>query len=272
MMKKRSKKQNKSPLLAVGCAVLLTVVLLLVLGGRSNLDDEIKSGKAYLESLEEKNPDEVRQVRKAIRKAELEAQRDELLDQLAEGTLDPLSIFEDYALMGDSRSVGFEYWNFLDPNRVFANSGDTILSVDEQLGTLTSLNPATIYLCYGLNDMKIGIWPTAEEYAAAYMEVVDAIHAQLPDTTIVISSILPAQDPAFSQSAAWYDIAAWNEVLEEACEEHDVLFANCDEMAQEQLDLWDPDGIHFQAAFYPHWSRCLIETMLSDEIIVTEDT
>lgn len=267
-MKQKRRKRNSGfvPILLAVCAVLLVVFLIGKLGGRSDLTNEIADGKAYLESLEEKKPEAVQQVRKDIRKAELEAELDVLLEQINSGEVDPFSLFEDYALMGDSRSVGFEYWEFLDPNRVFAYAGDTILKIEEQLDQVAALNPSTVILCYGLNDISIGIWSTPEEYTTAYLDMVAKLRERLPDATIVISSILPARDPAFNRDSDWYKIPDWNVVLENACKGNDILFANCDAIAEEHADLWDIDGIHFQATFYPYWGGRLIETILSAQI------
>ncbi len=271
-MKQKRKQQRRKrnsgfvPILLAVCAVLLVVFLIGKLGGRSDLANEIADGKAYLESLEEKKPEAVQQVRKEIRKAELEAELDQLLVQIDNGEVDPFSLFEDYALMGDSRSVGFEYWEFLDPNRVFAYAGDTILKIEEQMDQVVALNPSTVILCYGLNDISIGIWKTPEEYITDYMAAIEQLRTNLPETTIVVSSILPARDPAFNRASAWRNIPDWNVELEKACQENNVLYANCNEIAEAHADLWDIDGIHFQATFYPYWGRCLIETILSAQI------
>lgn len=82
------------------------------------------------------------------------------------------------------------------------------------------------------------------------------------ECTIVVSSILPAQDPAFDRSKRWRDIPEWNVVLKEACVENGILYADCDRLYEEYPKLWDPDGIHFREAFYPYWSSLLIATAL----------
>lgn len=267
---RKKRKPRIQPALIVGVVVVL-IALILVFGNRGpDLSDEIKTGKEYLASLEEKDPADVQKVRKEIRKEKLEAERDELIRQLNAGEIDPFSMFQDYVLMGDSRSVGYEFWNYLDPTRVLADAGNTILSVEDQMEELVSLNPSTIYLCFGLNDVSIGIWSTAEEYAAEYMNVIASIQAELPDATIVVSSILPAKDPAFNRDADWYNIPDWNVVLKETCEENGILFADCDQLAVDYSDLWDIDGIHFQTNFYPHWATYLVAASLYGD--VTEDT
>ena len=123
-----------------------------------------------------------------------------------------------------------------------------------------------VFLCYGLNDSSIGYWDTAEEYVTEYMDTVSQIRQQLPDTTIVISSILPARDPAFQLSSKWYNIPQWSAALETACKENGIAFANCDQLALDHPELWDPDGIHFREAFYPHWASYLVTALLMEDV------
>lgn len=265
----RKKQQNLPipPIAIVIGAVLLVVVLMFILGGGSdaeNADNDVAAGIAYLEALEKKDPAAVQAVRKQIQQAKIDAQRDELLQQLTDGTIDPFSLFKDYVLMGDSRAVGYWYWDFLDKGRVLADGGHTIRNITDQMDTLVSLNPSTIYLCYGLNDISIGYWDTAEDYVTEYIQIVKQIQEKLPNAAIVVSSILPARDPAFKQSAKWRNIPEWSEALEKACEENGILFANCDQLAEDYPNLWDPDGIHFREAFYTYWASSLVVTTLME--------
>ena len=265
-----NKKKKTLPIVPIVLAVaVLAAVLVLSLGGKSGkdtADEEISRGLAYLQSLEEKDPADVQQVRKAIRQRELDEQRDDLLDQLTSGTIDPFSLFQDYVVMGDSRAVGFWYRDFLDKSRVLADGGHTIRNIPDQIDDLVTLNPSTIYLCYGLNDCSIGYWDSAESYVAEYVQVVKAIQEKLPDATIVVSSILPARDPAFQKSAKWRNIPEWSAALEKACKDNGILFANCDQLAEDYPKLWDPDGIHFREEFYPYWASNLVVTVLMEGV------
>ncbi len=266
-----AKKKNNLPIIPIIliCAVLLAAMLLFVLGGKSDqeqVEDEISVGIAYLESLEAKDPAVVQQVRKEIRQRKIDAQRDELLNQLTNGTIDPFSLFQDYVVMGDSRAVGFWYRDFLDKGRVLADGGHTIRNIKDQMDNLVSLNPSMIFLCYGLNDRSIGYWDTADAYVAEYVQIVKEIQEKLPDATIVVSSILPAKDPAFQKSAKWRTLPEWSAALEQACKDNGILFANCDKLAVEHPNLWDPDGIHFREEFYPYWASNLVVTLLMEGV------
>ena len=244
--------------------IVLAVVLILVIGkvGKKAEPVDVQAGISYLEALAQKDPADVQDVRREIYRKRLDEQREALIEQLDSGELDPFSLFEDYVLMGDSRAMGLWYWEFMEQDRILADGGHTIRYVMGFEKELNAFNPSYVFMCYGLNDVGMGFWSTGEEYAAEYMEKVDWVKQQAPNATVIVCSILPAMDPAFSQNAAWYSIPEWNIALEAACKEHGILFADCSRLAEQYPELWDVDGVHFEAAFYPHWASILIATAL----------
>ena len=215
-------------------------------------------GLALLETLEQGDPAAVDAVLR-----EREPQVPELdLDENGEiDTEQVWSAFQDFVLLGDSRGVGFEYYGFLDDVRVMAEAGNTILQIEEHMEEIVALQPRYVYICYGINDVGLGIW-SSDEYAEAFMEDVAELKARLPEVTVVISSILPAYDPAFEQNSAWYSIPEFNEKVAAACEENGIAYANNDALAAAYPELYQPDGIHLMPEFYPYWAKNLIEAGL----------
>lgn len=256
--------------IGLAAAVLLIAVLGVVLSGQEP-EDVTRAGIAYLESLEEQDHNDVIQVRRQIQQAKLDAQRDEMIRQVTSGEVDPFTLFQDFCIMGDSRAVGFWYFGYVDQARTLTGAGHTIRDIPNQMDALAAMNPRYIYLCYGLNDTSIGYWSTAEEYVAEYMDVVADIQARLPDATVIVSSILPARDPAFQRTSKWYNIPAWSDAVEAACQENGIIFVNNDEISDTYANLWDPDGIHVKEAFYPYWAANLILATLQEGGTVLEE-
>lgn len=264
-MAQRRKQKRPNYIWIVAVLIVVVVVLLLTLGGKDKAQqaaDPVAAGKAYLASLEKKDPKAVSAVREEIFMRRMADQKESLLQQILAGETDPFPLFQDYAVLGDSRAVGFWYHDFLDESRVLADGGNTIRIIPERLPALQELNPKYVYLCYGLNDTSIGFWDTAEEYVAEYMYCVNLIQEALPDAKIVVSSILPAQDPALNRSGRWRWIPDWNVVLEATCAEYGVLYANCDFLHEYYSGYWDTDGIHLQPPMYPYWAGQLLVTGL----------
>lgn len=247
----------------VPAVLLVALILLAVRCGRPEPERESISptaaGVSYLQSLERQNPNEVDQILQEQRIQEIERLREERLEQLESGELSVWSLFEDYVLLGDSRAVGFYFYEYLPESRVLADGGATILHLQEHIPDLREMNPASIFLCYGLNDVSIGIWNTPEEYITDFAGILAELHAALPEAQVYISSILPAQDPAFDTDSSWRDIPQYSAAVGLMCGELDYChFVDCDSLAAAYSDLWDVDGIHVQRDFYPHWAAALI--------------
>ena len=149
-------------------------------------------------------------------------------------------------------------FDFLEKSRVLADGGNTIRDVAAHMDDIRALQPDYVYLCYGLNDISIGYWDTKEEYVAELLQVVADLKEALPGVTVVVSSILPAQDPAFEKSSKWRNIPEWSEAVGAACAENGIPFADNTEICQTYADLWQPDGIHVRPEFYPYWAANLI--------------
>lgn len=234
--------------------------------------EDLEAGLDYLTQMAEKDPGVVDNVLKQRRAEKLAREREELLRKLTDGELDVWSMFEDYVLLGDSRAVGFYYYDFLDKSRVLADGGNTIRNVADHMDEILALNPSSIYLCYGLNDVSIGFWPTKEEYAAEMLEVVRDLQEKLPEALVVISSILPARDPAFERASKWREIPDYSQAVEQMCKENGIVFVNNDQIAADHADLWDPDGIHLQIPFYKYWgSNLMIATIEAQNPADTEE-
>ena len=258
--------------LAGGAAVVLLVIIILAVRLGSSRDTteaaatDIAAGRQYLQQLEAQDPAAVDKELKRLRQERLNELCQERLRQLEAGEVSVWTLFDDSVILGDSRAVGFWYFDFLPESQVLAEAGATILNLEEHIPELGKINPSTLFLCYGLNDVSIGIWSTPEEYAQQYADIVGEIREVLPDVQIYISSILPARDPAFEQSSAWYDIPQYSAAVEEMCKANSCHYVNNDALAEEYADLWEVDGVHVQREFYPHWAANLISAVYRAEL------
>ena len=246
------KNLKKYLLLIIPLLVIIAVFLVFFLNrGPGVKAQEIQEGVDFITSLEAKD---VNSIKPKIS----EYRREERRRLLLEGEISIWDTFEDYAILGDSRAVGFYYHEFLDESRCFAFGGATIRNIADYIEDLKSLNPKYIYLCFGLNDVGIGFWSTPEEYAEEYKEIIMNLRSELPNATIVVSSILIARDPAFEDNSAWYEIPDFNYVLMQMCAENDIKYADNTNICDEYPDLWDIDGIHLKDSFYPYWAANLL--------------
>lgn len=275
---------------ALAAGVLAAAMLL---GGCSGGDGvDIAQGVAYLEALEQQDPDAVDQILRQRRLEQLAREREELLRQIKAGEQDPFPLFQDAVILGDSRAVGFFYYGFVDESRDLTGSGETILDIPKKLDTLQAMNPRYVYLAYGLNDIKIGHWGSLQAHISEYLDRVQDIRERLPEAVIVISSVLPYHDPnartdgtgetpsssgsSSTSSLTEADrkrlaqIPEWNRLMADAAREHGVIFVDNSAICQEYENLWEKDGIHVFKSFYPHWGKNLIVAALEEGGIADE--
>ena len=261
----------------------------MLLGGCSGGDGvDIAQGVAYLEALEQQDPDAVDQILRQRRLEQLEREREELLRQIKAGEQDPFPLFQDAVILGDSRAVGFFYYGFVDESRDLTGSGETILDIPKKLDALQAMNPRYVYLAYGLNDIKIGHWGSLQAHISEYLDRVQDIRERLPEAVIVISSVLPYHDPNARTDATGEtpptsgsslteadrkrlaQIPEWNRLMADAAREHGVIFVDNSAICQEYKNLWEKDGIHVFKSFYPHWGKNLIVAALEEGGIADE--
>ncbi len=245
---------------AVAVIGLLLLIVLKVVGSNSEKKKQanVSEGVAYLKGLEAQDTNEINAIKEERRRAEIKAELEEKKAALQNEDVDVWSLFEDYALLGDSRGVGFSYYKCLAPERVFAGAGWTIRNIEEQVPSLKALNPSSIFLCFGLNDTSIGFWKTPEEYANGMQEVVEMLQRELPNATIYVNSILPAQEVAFAKSSKWREIPQYSAAVKKRCAEMGVPFVDNDGIAAKYSDLYDIDGIHLRREFYRYWGIDMI--------------
>ena len=253
---------NRLVLFLAALVIILAVVLIVLKHSRSGKTTEVQAGVTYLESLEAQSASDVEAQIKQINKENLAKSREEIIRKLQSGELDVWTQFQDYVLMGDSRAVGYEYWHFLPDDRVIASAGATIREIKNNMEAVAAMNPSYVFLCYGLNDVSIGFWKTPESYVEEFTQILTELQNRIPGVKIIVSSILPAQDPAFQRSKDWYKIPDYSAACEQMCEDNGWFFANNDEIVEEHRDLYDIDGIHFQQAFYSYWAVNLIDAMM----------
>lgn len=250
--------------------ILLAALLLSCAGCGSGSEEpeenKIAAGVTYLQQLEAASPQMVDEVLKQQQAQERQEKREERLAQLESGEVSVWTLFEDYVLLGDSRAVGFSYYGFLPENRVLAEGGATIRDLENHIPDFAPMNPASLFLCYGLNDVSIGYWETPEAYTAEFRKIIGEVQKELPQVKIYISSILPARDPAFAQAEAWRDIPMYSAVVKTMCEDiHNCFYVDNDALAEQYAELWDDDGIHVREDFYPHWACNMIVEVYEGE-------
>lgn len=156
--------------------------------------------------------------------------------------------FEDSIFMGDSVTESIRLYDLLPPSNVVAAVGRNTRTALQDVPLLANLSPARIFLWYGMNDLEI--FSDADAFIASYGELIGQIHQTLPDTEIVLLSILPANETAVRKqpNLAEERVTAFNGAMKKLAQESDWIYLDITETVTPEL--YEPDGIHVKPAFY----------------------
>lgn len=255
-MKKSQNFQEKNKKTIFFIAGIFLIIIASVVGVMmwkkyAEAQEKIEKGMAYLESLEEKDLAEIKgQIKQIQAKYTLAlAESDENAVWLG---------FEDAAILGDSRAVGFSYYEFLPEERVFAESGAHITDVSGHIDALKALNPGQVFLCYGLNDVKGGLWPEPKDYAQECAKQIQALQDNLAGCDVYLNSILPVSDAVVGQHASYSRIGEYNEAMKAMCEEKGYYYIDNTSLIAEYADQFQPDGLHMMSEFYKYWAANML--------------
>ena len=161
----------------------------------------------------------------------------------------------DLCCLGDSITQLFE-WQDAFPGLRVVNRGigsDTTAGILARLDSVAATNPKVVSIMAGSNDTAQEGW-TPEGVGENFTAILEALHTRLPDTTVIVSSMLPtsAAHPLRSE-----DIGAINQELKARCGELNVVYLDLFQLfADEEGNLrpeYNRDGIHLTPAGYALW-------------------
>lgn len=242
----------KPAVLLVSLIALLVLVISVALSScsssHSKEDDSIAHGLQYLEQLAARDVNAVRANITTFR-------RQDTFEKVQSGELPVWSLFQGCVFFGDSRTVGIWTYQFLDISQVLADGGWTIIDLRAHSDELAQMNPEYLFLCTGVNDVGLGEWPTPEEYAQAYKDVIAELKAKMPSTKIVVNSIVPVGSQAFARNPAWEQIPQYNDAVRSMCKANEIAYVDNNQISAQDYDfMYAEDGIHYSTPFYDDWA------------------
>ncbi|MCY9543928.1 GDSL-type esterase/lipase family protein [Paenibacillus alvei] len=163
------------------------------------------------------------------------------------------SLFKKSVFFGDSITEGFMFHDVLDIRNVFGEAGKTAFFAvkDNDAAKLVERNPEHLFIALGSDDI---LWPTDNPLQFAIQQyglLLDQIKEKLPSTKITILSVTPVTEKALKEEPRYSNIAAYNQMLKELAGKKQVKFVDVSSIAEQNPALYEEDGIHFKAEFYP---------------------
>ena len=264
-----NRNQQKYIFIFLSLAVIAAiVVLILVLVKPGQSDTEITEGLKYIRDMEAVDISSVEKEVNAVRQALFFEDLDEKIEEDPDyvwTALDQIGT----VMLGDSRTVPYATYGFMDESRVLADGGESIRSMEDHFDELWAANPSLIVLAYGLNDIG-WLYQTPAEYAEAEMEYVDYIQEHLPDARIYIQSILIPRErveEVYDMPGLVQNAITWNAEEMQIFQERGYNTIDVSDLVEENEDLFGEDGAHFYAPFYPLLAERILKQYLKDTMV-----
>lgn len=165
--------------------------------------------------------------------------------------------FENTVFMGDSITEGLSEFDIVNKYNVFGFKGDTVVKAMDHIDKIKNLNPKNLVLLYGMNDV-IAFGGTSDgktTFKDKYSTLVNELKSKFKDVNIFLISPLPVRPNAANTNKYLTEnnINQFRECVKEVATKADVKYIDMVSLANEQNNLYEPDGIHFKYEFYPIW-------------------
>ena len=125
--------------------------------------------------------------------------------------------------LGDSMGEGLDAYKVLYSESVVYTRGRRIDNMVKDMPKVIEYNPKYLFLSYGANDI-IKWNGDVEGFINAYKNSISYIKEVLPDTIIIINSVLPVSEKAINNKSAFTYQSEFNSKLMELCKSMEIDF------------------------------------------------
>lgn len=160
-------------------------------------------------------------------------------------------------MLGDSLTQNANWPDYFPKSNIInlGVGGDTVSMVEERLEKATSLKPKRIFLMVGINDLGSTYPP--QTVVEGHKRLWDQIQAQVPDTELIVLSILPVIEAKTSFRVSNKSVVNINQQLARLAEKRGLKFVDLySPMADNNGELKKEltrDGVHLTPVAYEIW-------------------
>lgn len=174
-------------------------------------------------------------------------------------------IFNDKHAMvsGDSMAEGLTAYGVLNAENVVWVRGRRIDNMYKDIDKITAYNPNYLFLTYGSNDLEM--WTgRVEQFIKKYRETLDYLNEKLPNTKIVINSILPVSEKALQKNSAFGYQELFNTELKKLADERNIPYIDMSLHLFDKEKPFESDGVHPKGFYYPLWAKQMATYLLQN--------
>lgn len=170
--------------------------------------------------------------------------------------LEKLSYDSDIVFLGDSITRGSSFHEYFTDKKIvnLGYSGDTIKGVENRLEMVKAVFPEKIFLLIGINDLTDY---NVDRCAKNYSELLEALHAELPEAKIYVQSVLPVSKAKEKKGCRNDTIEKFNAQIKGLSKKYQMTYIDLFSFFFKDGEL-DPklttDGVHLQKEAYAIWA------------------
>lgn len=165
-------------------------------------------------------------------------------------------------VIGDSMAEGLTAYGVLDNQSVIWKRGRRIDIMTKDLPPVIEAQPKYLFLAYGSNDLKM--WNgNVDSFISSYQKSIEYIQSVLPNTTIIINSVLPASAKAQQKDPAFQYQELFNTHLKELADSLNIDFLENSSFLLEKENPYSSDGVHPKAFFFQKWGKNMADYLIS---------
>lgn len=176
-------------------------------------------------------------------------------------TLNKLGYDADIVFFGDSITSDSDFRIYF-PDKKIVNlgyPGDDLGGMIERIEGIQSLTPELVFVLGGINGLKDN---NLDVSVSKYEELLGALVDALPNSDIIVQSVLPIAKEKESEVCTNTTIVEFNNQLKSMSKEYGVIFVDIYSVYESKNEL-DPasteDGIHISPEAYGRWAKAIEE-------------
>lgn len=157
-------------------------------------------------------------------------------------------------VVSDSMGEGLSAYKVLNEENVIWHRGRRVDNMDIDIDKILEFNPSYIFMSYGANDIK---WwgGNAEKFINAYKAQIENLQSKLPNTKIIINSVLPVGEKAIEKDASFTHQEEFNTALKALAKEMNLDFIENGFIVYTKENPFSSDGVHPKSFFFFAWGK-----------------
>lgn len=201
-----------------------------------------------IDSKEKKEQEKLKKEQQAAQLKKEKSERvKELLENIKNGKTSYRQLLKGTVIAGDSLMHGMNEYKILDNSYLVTKVSANLKHLRESVPTIVNLNPKILVVHYGLNNMSTDS-TEIKNFVSAYEKVLKDLHSKLPNTKIVVSSVLNVSSK--KSTGRYKDIPNFNSKLKEMCKNNGFTFLDNSELISGESSYYEQDGMHVIKKFY----------------------